>query len=60
VTDHSLALLDGESAELLPTRQALGGITINNVVAVNLAIAVSAGGWHSNAIALANQLVGVG
>jgi hypothetical protein len=48
-----IAQLSGEHAELLPSREALDGLTINNVIGVNLAIAISLGG---SAKALAGQL----
>ncbi|MEV0798213.1 MULTISPECIES: hypothetical protein [unclassified Kribbella] len=45
----------GQSAELLPTREALALINITNITAVNLAIAVNAGTIGSTATAAALQ-----
>jgi hypothetical protein len=53
-----LALLDREEAELLPTREALDGITINNIIGINLAIAVA--GIADRVNSAAGQLLGVG
>jgi hypothetical protein len=47
----------GQSAELLPTREALALINITNITAVNLAIAVNAGTVGSTAAAAALQHV---
>ena len=47
----------GQSAELLPTREALALINITNITAVNLAIAVNAASVGSNATAIALQHV---
>ncbi|MFD2421381.1 hypothetical protein [Amycolatopsis pigmentata] len=52
----SLALLDREEAELLPTREALDGLTINNIIGINIAIAV--GGIAGKVEAAAGQLFG--
>ncbi|TCC54017.1 hypothetical protein E0H75_00055 [Kribbella capetownensis] len=45
----------GQSAELLPMREALALINITNITAVNLAIAVNAGTIGSTATAAALQ-----
>jgi len=45
----------GQSAELLPMREALALINITNITAVNLAIAVNAGTIGSTATAVALQ-----
>lgn len=48
-----------QSADLLPTREALALVNITNVTAVNLAIAVNAATIGSHASAVALQHVGV-
>jgi hypothetical protein len=60
--DHELTLaeLDSEEVELLPTRETLCyGTTINvtNVFAINLAVAVNVGSFQSSAGALADQVL---
>lgn len=52
----SLALLDREEVELLPTREALDGLTINNIIGINIAIAI--GGIAGKVEAAAGQLIG--
>lgn len=52
-----LALLDREEAELLPTREALDGLTINNIIGINIAIAV--GGFADRVHAAAGQVLGI-
>jgi hypothetical protein len=49
--------LEGVTAELLPSREALSWITVNiaNVTAVNMALAVNAGTYGSVADAVALQ-----
>ena len=47
----------GQSAELLPAREALALINFTNITAVNLAIAVNAGTIGSTAAAAALQHV---
>jgi len=65
---HEVArMLDGEAVELLPDRAALGGwcygpqggINITTVTAINIAIAVNAGGAGSSAVALALQGISI-
>lgn len=56
---YDLAELHSEQAELLPAREALGGININNVVATNVAVAINVGD-HGEAVANAYQYTDVG
>lgn len=53
----SPAEVTGQSAELLPAREALAFINITNITAVNIAIAVNAGTIGSVAAAAALQHV---
>ena len=57
-TGLSIADLEGEQAELLPAREALGGYggyNVANIWASNTALALNAGSFHSFAGATANQ-----
>jgi len=58
-TEYSIEELESQHASLLPEREALGFINITNIVALNLAIAVNAGGAGSIAAAVANQFISV-
>ena len=53
----SAAEVSGQSADLLPAREALALINITNITAINLAIAVNAGTIGSTAAAAALQHV---
>ncbi|MEV0288535.1 MULTISPECIES: hypothetical protein [unclassified Kribbella] len=48
----------GQSADLLPAREALALVNITNITAVNIAIAVNAGTIGSTAAAAALQNIG--
>lgn len=52
--------LADQSAELLPTREALALVNFTNITAVNIAIAVNAASIGSTAAAAALQHVAVG
>jgi hypothetical protein len=55
----STAELEASSIELLPSRETMALINIVNVQALNLALAINVGGYHSGAWASANQTIGV-
>lgn len=62
MTDElTLAELDGETLELLPDRETLcwRSWQVTNVIAVNFAIAINAGGANSSANAVATQMIAV-
>jgi hypothetical protein len=61
-TGLSIAELEGEQAELLPVREALGGYggyNVANIWASNTAVALNAGSYYSFAGASANQYISV-
>jgi hypothetical protein len=51
--------LEASSIEILPARETMAFINFANVQAINLALAINVGGYHSGAWASANQLVAV-
>jgi hypothetical protein len=58
VKEYALAQLDRQEAELLSTREALSGINITNVIAINFAITIAA--FSDNVASIAGQAVGAG
>ena len=58
-TSLSIVELEGEQAELLPTREALGGYNVANIWASNTALALNAGSFQSFAGASAFQHISV-
>jgi hypothetical protein len=53
----TMADLGAETAELLPTREALALVNVTNITAINVALAVNAGTVGSTAAAAALQYV---
>jgi hypothetical protein len=55
----SVADLDATSGELLPSRETLALVNIANITAINIAIAINAGGHGTSATAMAQQIIAV-
>ncbi|HEU0042553.1 MAG TPA: hypothetical protein VFQ15_09400 [Jiangellaceae bacterium] len=51
----SIAELDAQSVELLPSRETLFSINVTNIIGVNIALAVNAASIGASATAVANQ-----
>lgn len=53
----TVAELESTGGELLPSRETLALVNIANVTAINIAIAINAGGHNASALAVAQQFI---